>query len=421
MRLAPTVFGLCVALTVAPVVAADSTADRAAAVSYSQRVEARADLTLHDIYSAALALDPRSGLPEAYRQEAMALSARADSLLAGSPALALRHQTDEAGTNRGLRESEVNVELPLWRWGQRQASRDLAEAAAGYAEAHDRALELDIAGLVRDALWELALAEEHRNLARRAWTSAQTLEQDVRRRVQAGDLAEADLLLVRDETLGKLDEYLLATTGVRHAEKRYMALSGLPQRPADFSETASSLNTIADDHPLLSEARRRVERAQADLQRTRSAGSDSPQLIVGSRRDEEAISGITHDSIGIGLRLPFASASHAGPAIASANNQLAEAQSAQLALRRTLELALFEAGHTLETLRAELELAREQETLARENLRMARIAFDLGEIDLVQRLRVQTRAYTAERTLSLRTLQLQQAIARYNQAVGVTP
>jgi outer membrane protein TolC len=139
---------------------------------------------------------------------------------------------------------------------------------------------------------------------------------------------------------------------------------------------------------------------------------------VGSRRDEEAISGITHDSIGIGLRLPFAGASHAGPAIASANNQLAEAQSAQLALRRTLELALFEAGHTLETLRAELELAREQETLAQENLRMA---FDLGEIDLVQRLRVQTRAYTAERTLSLRTLQLQQAVARYNQAVGVTP
>ncbi len=416
MRLVPIAFVLCTALAAAaPLFAADPPE------AYGHQVEASPDIALRDVYTAALALDPRGGLPEAYRQEAAALSDRAASLLAGSPALALRHQTDQTGTDRGLREWETSVELPLWRWGQRQASRDLAIAAGGYADAHSGALGLDVAGLVRGALWELALAEEHRNLARQAWTTAQALEQDVRRRVQAGDLAEADLLLVRDETLTKLDEFLLATTEVRHAEKRYVTLSGLRLKPTDFSEIPSDRNLIADDHPLLLEAQRRVERAQAELQRAQRAGSDSPQLIVGTRRDEEAVTGTTHDSIGIGLRLPFASSAHAGPAIAAANSQLAEAQSAQLALRRTLELALHEAMHTLETLRAELELANEQQALAQENLRMARIAFDLGEIDLVQRLRVQTRAYTAERTLSLRKLQLQQAVARYNQAVGVTP
>lgn len=379
------------------------------------------DLDLRGVFTAALARDPRSGLPTAYRHEAAALSDRAGSLLSGAPALALRHQTDQPGSNRGLREWEANLELPLWRWGQRSASRDLAAAAGDFADAHARALALDVAGRVRSALWELALAEEHSTLAQQAWHTAQALEQDVQRRVEAGDLAQADLLLVRDETLTKQDEYLLAVSEVRQAEKRYLTLSGLMQRPASFGETQSERSRIEDDHPLLLEAQRRVEQAQAELRQTRHAGTDSPQLIVGTRRDQEPVTGTAHDSIGVGLRLPFGGSRHVAPAIAAANNQMAEAQSAQLALRRELELALHESERALETLRTELALAKEQHTLAQENLRMARIAFDSGEIDLVQRLRVQTRAYSAERALGLRRLQLQYAVARYNQTVGETP
>lgn len=384
------------------------------------RVTISADLNLHAVYVAALGGDPRRGLADAYRQEAAALAARAGSLLAGAPALTLRHQTDQAGTDRGLREWEANVELPLWRWGERAASRSQAVSTGELASAQGQALQLDVAGRVRDTLWSLALAEEQRHLAEQAWHTAQALEQDVQRRVEAGDLAEADLLLVRDDTLAKQDEYLLAVSEVRTAEKRYLLLSGLPRRPADFSEVQSSRHRIEVDHPLLLEAQRRVEQAQAELQRARAAGSDNPMLIVGTRRDQEPVTETTHDSIGVSLRLPFGGGSHAGPAIAAANHQLVQAQSEQLALQRELELALHEAQQVLMTLRDELELAQQQHLMAQENLRMARLAFDLGEIDLVQRLRVQTRAYATERTLNVRKLQLQQAIARYNQAVGET-
>lgn len=379
-----------------------------------------AELSLKDVYVAALGGDPRGGLAAASRQEAAALAARADSMLAGAPALTLRHQTDQAGTDRGLREWEASLELPLWRWGQRAASRTQALSTAELAGAQGQALQLDVAGRVRDVLWSLALAEEQRHLAEQAWHTAQALEQDVQRRVEAGDLAEADLLLARDDTLARQDEYLLAVSEVRTAEKRYLLLSGLPRRPAEFSEVQSARRRIETDHPLLLEAQRRVEQAQAELQRARAAGSDNPLLIVGTRRDQEPMTETTHDSLGVSLRLPFGGGSHAGPAIAAANSRLVQAQSEQLALQRELELALHEAQQALATLRSELELAQQQHQMAQENLRMARLAFDLGEIDLVQRLRVQTRAYTAERTLHVRTLQLQQAIARYNQVVGET-
>lgn len=415
MQLTPVVLSLCLIVTATAGHAAVDGAPGAPLVAVS------AELSLKDVYVAALGGDPRRGLAEASRQEAAALAARADSLLAGAPALTVRHQTDQAGTDRGLREWEANVELPLWRWGQRTASRSQAVSAGELAGAQGQALQLDVAGRVRDALWSLALAEEQRHLAEQAWHTAQALEQDVQRRVEAGDLAEADLLLARDDTLARQDEYLLAVSEVRTAEKHYLLLSGLPRRPAEFSEAQSARRRIEADHPLLLEAQRRVEQAQAELQRARAAGSDTPMLIVGTRRDQEPVTETTHDSIGVSLRLPFGGGSHAGPAIAAANNQLVQAQSEQLALQRELELALHDAQQALLTLRSELALAQQQHQLAQENLRMARLAFDLGEIDLVQRLRVQTRAYTAERTLNVRRLQLQQATARYNQVVGETP
>ena len=103
------------------------------------------------------------------------------------------------------------------------------------------------------------------------------------------------------------------------------------------------------------------------------------------------------------------------------NLKLVQAQAEQLALQRKLELELHDAVRALDTLRAELDLAEQQHTMAQQSLHMARIAFDSGEIDLVQRLRVQARTYAAERSMNLRKLQLQQAVARYNQAVGDLP
>lgn len=412
MQLTPVSWALCLVLAIT---AGHAVADE---TSTAPLVAASAELNLHDVYVAALGSDPRGGIADAYRQEAEALAARADSLLAGAPALVLRHQTDQTGTDRGLREWEASVELPLWRRGQRAASRSQATSTDELASAQGEALQLNVAGRIRDTLWTLALAEEQCHLAEQAWHAARVLEQDVRRRVEAGDLAEADLLLVRDDSLAKQDEYLLAVSEVRSAEKRYFLLSGLQQRPVEFSEAQSARHRIDPDHPQLLEAQRRVEQAQAELQRARAAGSDNPTIIVGARREQEPMTENTHDSIGVSLRVPFGGVRHAGPGIAAANNQLVQAQSDQLALQRVLELGLHEAKHALATLRSELELAQEQQTIAQENLRMARLAFDLGEIDMVQRLRVQTRAYAAERTLHMRKLQLQQAIARYNQAVG---
>jgi outer membrane protein TolC len=66
-------------------------------------------------------------------------------------------------------------------------------------------------------------------------------------------------------------------------------------------------------------------------------------------------------------------------------------------------------------------VAEQRKALATRNLQMAQSAFNLGEIDLMDLLRVREQSLNALREQEQQTLQLQQAIATCNQAAGITP
>lgn len=378
-------------------------------------------LTLTEVVTDAQQRDPYGYVTEAYLTEARALDRRASSFIAGNPVVSLHYQSDQTRTDQGFREWEGTLELPLWHLGQRSASRAVADSAAQAATAAGTVQRLTVAGAVRESLWGLAIAHERRTLAEQSLQSARQLEQDVAKRVKLGDLAKSDLLLARDETLNKQDEFYLADAEWQHAQKRYKMLTGLDQSPANFTEVLSDQTTIDDHHPLLAETRARMEQAQAELRRVEKSSSDNTQLLVGTRRTRDTYNSDYVDSLGVGVRIPLGTSTHNGPQIAAANTAFAESRTRYQNTQRELELALHEAHHNLETLREQLQLADEQNTLMQESMRMARIAFRTGEIELAQLIRLQSRAFTAEQNLALRKLEVEQAIARYNQAIGVTP
>lgn len=378
-------------------------------------------MTMQGVIANALQRDPNAALADAYQTEARYLERYASSLVAGNPVASLHYQSDQMRRDQGMREWEGSLEFPLWHFGQRSASRDIAEWAQQAAASSAQVQRLMVAGAVRESLWDLAMAEERRALAEQSWQTAQRLEQDVAKRVSLGDLAKSDLLLAQDETLAKQDDFLAAEAEWQHGQKRYVMLTGLQQRPAHFSETLAPQTEIDERHPLLAEMRARMERARTELRRAEQTSSDNTQLVIGTRRTRDLYTSDYVDSMGIGVRIPLGTATHNGPRIAAASVGFAESQSFWLRTQRELALALHEAHHTLETLREQIKLAEEQNQLSQESLRMAQVAFRSGEIELAQLLRIQARAFIAERNFALRKLEVDQAIARYNQAVGVTP
>lgn len=111
--------------------------------------------------------------------------------------------------------------------------------------------------------------------------------------------------------------------------------------------------------------------------------------------------------------------SQSAPKIAAAQVLLAQVQSQRDELKRQLELALQQAALGLKTTRQALELSERQNTLAQENLRLARKSFEQGEINLLDLIQVQTRAFMSEHAFKQWEIELQRYIAKYNQAAGI--
>ncbi|MEW5755602.1 MAG: TolC family protein [Pseudomonadota bacterium] len=379
------------------------------------------ELSLGALLQSALARDPRTAESQDFRRQGQAWAGQARRVYAGQPALSMRHQTDTLGSDRGLREWEAGLEIPLWRYGERQAVRDLAAGFEDYAGAREAALRLSVAGEVRESLWGLLLAEEQLRLAAQALETAQALEREVEIREQAGDLALKDRLLARDELLAKQDEHLAARIALRHAVERYEYLTGLSQRPADSREVRSTISAITDDHPQLREIKMRLATAVAEVNRLKQGTGEPVQLTVGVRQERAAVGEESQTSAGLGVRLPLEGKRYRAADLAAAELQVTQIRAEQGRVQRELMLTAHEAEHVLSMMEESLRLAEEQAKVGGESLRLARLAFEAGDLELSQLLRIQSQAMAAERRLTLRRLEQQQAIARYNQAVGVLP
>jgi outer membrane protein TolC len=313
------------------------------------------------------------------------------------------------------------MSLPLWKPGQRRAEQELARRAASVVEHQSSVLMLAVAGEVRERLWEAARMQNDLELTKQEWDTALALERNVARRVELGELAKMDLLLARDATLGKRAAHLRAQTDFANARQRYTAYTGLSRLPPRQGERPSTLTAIPATHPELAEARASLERASAQLAATRQAGAGAPVLFVGAIGERGDSDSDFDNRLGLSLSLPLGTTAHKRTAISAAELARAEAQAEHDERHRRLVLALEEAKLRLESSQAELDVAEEQNRLAQENLRLAQIAFERGETDLVGLLRVQTLAFAAQRQEKELSIVRQQAVARYNQALGVLP
>jgi outer membrane protein TolC len=394
------------------------------AIAATHRDELQADLhlSLHAVVEQTLERHPNLQVLTARIEEAEAMSKAANTLLAGSPAVILRHQTDQLGSRSGLREWEAGLEMPLWFPAQKAARQYLAEQAQQNVPIAKTALSLLIAGQVREYLWEIAWQKNLLALSTQEMNAAKSIENKVRRRFELGELARTDLLLAQEESLRKQTALLSAQTEVQHAQKRYELFTGLNHIPSDYQEKLSTIEEVSLEHPFLNQAQSKVLQAQAQVQVSRAEKRENPQVVLGVRRERTRYNDDPYqNSVGLSVRIPLGNEAHAATRITTAERVQTELQSERDLLKRDLEVALHEAEHMLNTYRETLVLAKQQHQLAQENLRLTRQAFEIGETDLVSLQRVQALAFAAERAALQQNLAVQRAIARYNQAVGVLP
>jgi outer membrane protein, heavy metal efflux system len=378
-------------------------------------------LTLPAAVDKALEAYPGAGVLTARAAEAAAWADRGGSWLASRPSLMLRYQTDRFGSDDGLTEYEVGIDLPLWAVGGRSAVRDYAAALGGESESSAAGLRWEVAGQVRIALWQIALAENDHELAEQALATAEKLAVIVARRFELGDVAEADVLLARTAVLERRNALVASEAALLDAERNWRILTGLDRRPGFAAEALSERTSIVNDHPALALAAAAVARAEAELRVAEKAGSAGPSLLVGTRREQPAFGTELDNSIGVTMLVPFGGSAHLNTAITAAARTAAAVRAERDRQARELQLALHEAAHGLNVMHANLANAEEHLELATRQQAMAELAYEKGEMDLIDLLNLQSAAVAARREVSRNMLDEKRQIAYYNQAVGKLP
>lgn len=355
----------------------------------------------------------------AMRDAGLAATVEAAASLAPHPAaVSVGKLSDRLGRKHGKDEWEVELAVPMWLPGQRAARRGLAEDERQLAAAQLAAARLELAGQLREAWWQLPAARAVEDLAARRLDTARGLEADVARRHRAGDLAQVDANLARDERLAAEAALAEAALARGEAEQALLRLTGRtpPAAPGEEGEAPAPAT-----HPRLQLGLAAREAARSRLRLAEASRREAPEVSLRLVRERGEAAEAYANSVGVRLRIPFASDARSRAADSGARAEL-EASDAELLLARELiERALAQDAARLDAARAAQVRAAERRRLMADNLRLAERAFELGELDLTQLLRVRERAFEAELALRLAGNGVAAARSRLNQSLGAMP
>jgi outer membrane protein TolC len=380
-----------------------------------------ANLSLHQVVEKTYQRNPRLEVIQARLHHVEALNVKAHSLWESDPAINVTHYNDELMNSNGLQEWEVGMQMPLWLPGQKAARQKTAEQEREVVNASESALKLEIAGIVRELLWNIALTKNRQSVAEKEWEIVQKLEKDVSKRVELGDLAESDSILAQQESLSKEAAFRIASQEYLHAQHRYEMITGLNQLPESFEEIADDDLSITTDHPALRESYEKVANSTVQRDQVIIEKRENPSVFIGTRHERGMSSDNFANAIGLSISIPLGLSSQTTPKLTAAEVNLSENRSQMEILHRELNIAIQDASRELSSIIGQYDFAHRQNELSKRNLVMSRKAFSLGESSLLDMLRIQAQAFAAERNMHQKQLEVGLYTARLNQAKGLIP
>lgn len=377
-------------------------------------------LSLSKVLDVAVQHAPEASEQTAFERSARAISSQSSGWLPDAPSIGLQYQTDALHDDLGYAETDARIDFPLWRRGEKGALKQLSEQATRFAADYGEVLRLTVAGRLRRSLWELQAARSTLELARESLVTAEKLDAKISRMVELGARPRTDQLLSRQDVLKRQRDVLDAEATLRAESLHYGHLTEMGQMPAHIEEQAGQ-GGLPEKHPALARLALELAQAKSDLQRARYSGGDAPSISVNWRQEEAASSLEKQMSAGIGVRLPLGASHYAAPAVAEARQRITRLSSELHFQHHRLEAALDRGRMELRALDKALTLATEQLTTAEQQHRLAKRAYENGEMGILGLLQSQTAWLEARRAVADTRIKRGETIANINQALGVTP
>lgn len=357
---------------------------------------------------------------EGLRQRAQAELGIASRPWAAAPQLELSQRSDRWHRDRGARETELSLGVPLWLYGQREAQRAAAAGLTELADAEQAAARLQLAGQLREQAWTLRRLHA---AWRQAESESQTLDKmaaDVARRVKAGDLADTDGMAARADALAAAAQVRQSHLALQQGRQQWRLLTG-QEIEADVDESVDDAAQLTDAHPLLRRAEARVVQAHTQLELQRRSSRDAPELRLGWRQEQAARGAERDGSLVVGLRFPLEAERRNPVQLAEAAAALNVAEIERARLREQLDIELHAARESLKAAQLQVQGSSEQARLLRERATLLQRSFEAGETALPELLRALAAAAQADARLHQSQADLGLAQARLKQSLGLLP
>ncbi|TDX65555.1 outer membrane protein TolC [Methylosinus sp. sav-2] len=373
----------------------------------------------------AIGIDAQSAALEAQRRAVASRYAQANSFTPGSPYFGGSRQERVKGNVQGYRESELEIGMPIWLPGEREAYE--LNVTAGVAEIVERLAlrRLDVAALVRDAWWTAQRTAKDAAIARDRLATARDIGNDMKRRVELGENAAQDELLARNETLAAETEVAQTDAAAKAARAAYEVLTDgstpdgtleapLPARPPE-------------DHPALRAPIAALAKAQAQMRLIETGFIDNPEIAIFGR-NEQGTEPATEDpirsnnnTVGVRFRIPLPTPGRNIPRIAEAQAEFDRANAEFGRAQRFVAAEINAARAAVAAARRADGLSAKRLSVASEQFDLARRSFRLGEINAFDLYRVRQLQLDAQRARASAAIDLGVALSRLNQAFGYAP
>jgi cobalt-zinc-cadmium efflux system outer membrane protein len=382
----------------------------------------------------AVLIDAQSRSLEAQFRAISARYATANSITPGSPYVAGYQRNAAAGNLRNYNETELEVGMPVWLPGQRDAYAGTVTTGLFEVEERLALRRLEVAGVLRDAWWSAQRAARDVSVARNRVATARDIGADMTRRVELGDAAQTDALLAKNETLAAETELAQSEGALKVARVNYAGLTGGAQPDGRLESVRPPIDI--EDHPALRAPRAALARARAQAELVDATPIDNPEIGIFGRQEHndqyatdrslDPMDPITNQrtdatTVGVRLRIPLPTAGRNEPRRAEALADMDRATAEYERAKRVVLAEIKAARVALAAAQSAAKLANSRLSVANDQFELSRRAFKLGEISAFDLYRVRQIQLEAQRMEANAEVNVGVAISRLNQALGYAP
>ena len=294
-----------------------------------------------------------------------------------------------------LTERYVTMSQPLEWPGKRAARQKAANAGVQSAQAALQETRLHLTANVKQAFYQLLLAQQHSELLAKTLTTVERLGKAVGSRVKAGEAAPFENIKVQVEILKVRKNMTHALGKLQSARAQLHSLTGgkLDQHfsiKGEFSTVPEFLNVeelsqfALDSHPRLRKLQKAVEKAKHQYIQQKEARV--PDLVISGSYQRDA----GRESFLGGLTIPLPLWYQQQGEIAQARGTQHYTEAELLKAQQDIVTRIIQQFQQSQAASAQI-VTYEQGLLkeAQEALRMAQVSFRYGETNLIEMLDTQ--------------------------------